>query len=110
MDFTVIICTYNRSNNLPECLKALEDQHNVEELDWEVLVVDNNSTDNTKEVVENYARKSTIKIRYAHEKQQGLNYARNLGMREEKGDYFSYVDDDIVVNKVWLRSIYRCIY
>ena len=106
MDFTVIICTYNRSDNLPECLKALEDQQDVEELDWEVLVVDNNSTDNTKEVVENYAHKSIIKIRYAHEKQQGLNYARNLGMREEKGDYFSYVDDDILVNKVWLRSIY----
>jgi glycosyltransferase involved in cell wall biosynthesis len=106
MDFTVIICTYNRSNNLPDCFKALEDQQNVEELDWEVLLVDNNSSDDTKEVVMNYANKSMIKIRYVHEKQQGLNYARNLGMREVRGEYFSYVDDDILVNKVWLRSIY----
>ena len=89
MDFTVIICTYNRSNNLPNCLKALEDQQNVEELDWEVLVVDNNSSDDTKEVVRNFADNSKIKIRYVHEKQQGLNYARNLGMVEARWSYSS---------------------
>jgi glycosyltransferase involved in cell wall biosynthesis len=107
MDFTVNVCTYNRAGNLPRCLGALARQRGVEGLEWEVLVVDNNSTDDTKAMVERLARELPIAIRYAHEGQQGLNYARNTGIRLSSGTYFSYVDDDIEVSPDWLASLHE---
>lgn len=107
MDFSVIVCTYNRAGNLPRCLGALARQQGVEALDWEVLVVDNNSTDDTAGRVQALQRQLPISIRYAHEPQQGLNYARNTGVRESAGSHFSFVDDDIEVSPCWLQSLYR---
>jgi len=107
MDFSVIVCTYNRANNLPRCLGALARQKGTEDIAWEVVVVDNNSTDDTPAMVERLARELPITIRYARETQQGLNYARNTGMRASRGTYFSYVDDDIEVSPDWLASLYR---
>jgi glycosyltransferase involved in cell wall biosynthesis len=107
MDFTVIVCTYNRAGNLPRCLGALARQRNVGELQWEVLVVDNNSSDDTPAMVERLAAELPIAIRYTRETQQGLNYARNTGMRESAGGYFSYVDDDIEVSPDWLGALHR---
>ena len=77
MDFTVIICTYNRASNLPICLGELSRQQGVNDMKWEVLVVDNNSTDNTRETVARLAEELPITVRYTFESQQGLNYARN---------------------------------
>ena len=105
MDFTVIVCTYNRSANLPRCLDALAKQQDVEDREWEVLVVDNNSTDDTSEIVADLARKLPINVRYEREPEQGLNYARNTGIRKSDGKYFSYVDDDILVSRNWLSSL-----
>lgn len=106
MDFTAIICTYNRASNLPRCLGALARQNSTEDIEWEVLVVDNNSSDDTPAMVERLARELPITIRYTREAQQGLNYARNTGIRESTGTYFSYVDDDIEVSPGWLASLY----
>lgn len=106
MDFSVIVCTYNRAHNLPRCLGALARQQGAEAIAWEVVVVDNNSTDDTRAAVERLARELPITVRYAHEPQQGLNYARNTGIRESSGTYFSYVDDDIEVSPQWLSSLY----
>jgi glycosyltransferase involved in cell wall biosynthesis len=106
MEFTVIICTYNRAGNLPRCLGALAAQKGVEGREWEVLVVDNNSSDTTSDVVADLARKLSINIRYTRETEQGLNYARNTGVRESDGKFFSYVDDDILVSQIWLASLF----
>ena len=106
MDFTVIVCTYNRAGNLPRCLSALARQRGAENIDWEVLVVDNNSTDDTPAMVTKLAAELPIAVRYARETEQGLNYARNTGIRESTGTYFSYVDDDIEVSPDWLASLY----
>ncbi len=107
MEFTVIICTYNRAGNLPRCLGALAAQQGMGDRDWEVLVVDNNSSDNTPNVVADLAQKLPIKVRYEREAEQGLNYARNTGIRESDGKYFSYVDDDILVSNIWLSSLFK---
>lgn len=109
MEFTVIICTYNRAGNLPYCLAALAAQQGLEGREWEVLVVDNNSTDDTPEVVADLANKLPIKVRYAREMEQGLNYARNAGIRESESKYFSYVDDDILVSTLWLASLFEAL-
>jgi glycosyltransferase involved in cell wall biosynthesis len=105
MDYSVIICTYNRSSNLPECLGRLAEQRGVENLEWEVVVVDNNSTDDTRDTVMRLASDLPVNIRYAFEKEQGLNYARNTGIRESKGNCFGYIDDDILVKSDWLAAI-----
>lgn len=105
MDFTVIVCTYNRSGNLPSCLGALAAQEGVEHLDWEVLVVDNNCSDDTPKTVENLSRELPIRLRYALESQQGLNYARNHGVLSSQGTHFTFVDDDIHVSPHWLASL-----
>jgi len=107
MDFTVIICTYNRKDNLEPCLEKLSQQQGMDGIDWEVLVVDNNSDDGTAEEIQRLANKLPITINYASETEQGLNYARNTGIRESKGRFFSYVDDDIIVSETWLSSIYE---
>lgn len=106
MDFSVIICTYNRATNLPECLSRLAEQKNVTDLKWEVLLVDNNSTDATRQTIETLAQALPITIRYTFEPQQGLNYARNRGANESLGKYFCYVDDDIHVSCRWLKALY----
>jgi len=107
MDFTAIICTYNRRQNLEACLGQLARQKGVEGVAWEVLVVDNNSSDGSAEEVARLAQQLPIVIRYAHEPQQGLNYARNTGIRESRGRCFSYVDDDIMVSEEWLAALYE---
>lgn len=107
MDFSVIICTYNRAGNLPTCLGRLADQQGVAGIEWEVLVVDNNSSDDTRGMVEKLARELPIKVRYLFEGEQGLNYARNQGARESLGRYFCYVDDDILVSPGWLAALFH---
>lgn len=107
MDFSVIICTYNRAGNLPSCLAKLAEQQEVAGIEWEVLVVDNNSSDDTRATVEKLAAQLPITVRYAFEGEQGLNYARNHGVRESRGRYFCFVDDDILVSPRWLVSLYR---
>ena len=107
MEFTVIICTYRRAANLPACLGQLAQQKGVESRDWEVLVVDNNSPDDTAEVVAKLAKELPIKVRYAREPEQGLNHARNHGIRASNSTYFSYVDDDILVAEGWLSALFR---
>jgi glycosyltransferase involved in cell wall biosynthesis len=107
VDFTVIVCTYNRCGNLPACLGALAAQQGVEAVDWEVLVVDNNSTDETPQAVDQLARELPIKVRYAREPQQGLNYARNCGVVNSQSTHFTFVDDDIQVSPRWLSALAR---
>lgn len=109
MDFTVIICTYNRSHNLPKCIDYLSRQRGTDSFEWEVLIVDNNSSDDTRQVVERLADSSSIRLRYAFEPQQGLNYARNHGIEESDSRYFCYVDDDILVDSNWLAHLFQAL-
>ncbi|MBE9542804.1 MAG: glycosyltransferase, partial [Proteobacteria bacterium] len=79
MNLSAIICTYNRAAILTRCLSHLAGQKVPAGLEWEIIVVDNNSSDGTDKVVEQLARLHPILIRYVKEPQQGLNYARNRG-------------------------------
>jgi glycosyltransferase involved in cell wall biosynthesis len=97
VDFTVIICTYNRSGNLPSCLAALARQEGAGGIDWEALVVDNNSSDETPAVVEKLSRDLPIKVRY---------HARNRGVSSSNGTHFTFVDDDIHVSPRWLAALH----
>lgn len=70
---------------------------------WEFIVVDNNSSDGTRETVELFNRRFT-NFRYAFEGEQGLSHARNRGWREALGNYVGYVDDDCRIPQEWVSN------
>jgi glycosyltransferase involved in cell wall biosynthesis len=74
---------------------------------YEVIVVDNNSTDNTNIVVDEFCRRY-FNIRYCRESQQGLSHARYRGWREARGQYVAFMDDDARANRFWLETSLRC--
>ena len=99
---SVVICTYNRSGLLSKALHTVCPQ-TLNCPEYEVIVIDNNSTDETSTVCQSFAEKyPNISIYF--EAQQGLSYARNRGWREAKGEYIAYLDDDSTVPEEWLDT------
>lgn len=98
---SVVVCTYNRAALLKYSLETLFRQ-TLPPRAYEIIVVDNNSTDNTKEVALSFANREPV-LSYFHEASQGLSHARNRGWREAKGTYVGYFDDDSRAPGDWLR-------
>ena len=106
VQLTVILCTYNRCRSLPAALQSVAAQQMPDSLDWEILVVDNNSTDQTRAVVSEFAQRNLPgRIRYLFEPRQGLSNARNAGIREARGELIAFMDDDVTVDPNWLQSL-----
>lgn len=103
MDASIIVCTYNRAESLKETLQALGAQHSHPDVNWEVIVVDNNSSDTTREVIE-AACKTWPSFHYAFEAQQGLSHARNHGINKARGDILLFTDDDVLPEVDWLET------
>jgi glycosyltransferase involved in cell wall biosynthesis len=95
-----VICTYNRAGLLTNALQTLC-QQTLKTTHYEVIVVDNNSQDNTRDITEDFSRLYP-NIRYCLETRQGLSHARNRGWREAKGAYVAYIDDECKVPVQWL--------
>ncbi|MBW3491681.1 glycosyltransferase family 2 protein [Bacillus sp. FDAARGOS_1420] len=102
---SVIICTYNRGDVIGDCLESLL-QNNVEQEFFEILIVDNNSKDNTKEIVNEFCKKNS-NIRYVKEEKVGLSHARNKGIIEANGTILAFIDDDVEVSKEYIDSIIK---
>lgn len=103
MLLSVVVCTYNREDYLKKCLECIVNSTLDKSL-YEVLVIDNNSVDKTGEVVESY-RKLADNIFYFQEHQQGLSFARNRAIKEARGKYLLYLDDDALVNEEGLEAL-----
>jgi len=104
---SIIVCTYNRGAILNGCLESLRDQ-DVERSQFEVIVVDNNSTDGTGEQVARYLG-GQPQVRYVFEPIQGLSYARNRGAGEADAPYLTYIDDDTTVPRDFVKSVLEVI-
>ncbi len=102
---SVIICTYNASESLKKTLDSLIAQQSIECLGYEIIVVDNNSKDNTKATVESYIEKSNRKIRYVFEPKQGKTFALNTGIRHAQGEIIAFTDQDVIVDTNWIKNI-----
>jgi glucosyl-dolichyl phosphate glucuronosyltransferase len=102
---TVILCTYNRSRSLAKALESVAASQLPSRIEWEVLVVDNNSRDQTREVVEGFIRRYPNRFRYLFEPQPGKSYALNSGVRGAKGDILAFIDDDVTVEPRWLQNL-----
>src|SRR6516164_6667228 len=105
MRTSVVLCTHNRCESLAKALASAACLELPKLLDWEVLVVDNNSTDRTREVAEEFCRRYPTHFRYIFERQQGKSHALNTGIREAQGDVIAFIDDDVTVEPTWLRHL-----
>lgn len=101
----VVICTYNNANLLERTLAALSCQQVPEDIDWSVLVVDNNCTDDTPELVERFRQNGLLKVRRVVEPRQGLTWARRCGVQQTTSDWIAFVDDDCVLQENWIREM-----
>lgn len=97
---SVVIPTYNRAKLLKECLTSLCKQ---EYKNFEVVVVDDGSKDQTKEIVDSF--KKNLDIKYIFQENRGPACARNLGIKVASGDIVAFIDDDCIASSQWLKAI-----
>lgn len=105
MRVTVILCTYNRCQSLQKALTSAAAMVLPESIEWEILVVDNNSNDQTWETVEDFISRYPGRFRYLFESRPGKSHALNTGIQESKGDVLAFMDDDVVVHPDWLNNL-----
>lgn len=109
MDVTVVICTYNGASRLSDVFERLASQVFTTAVAWEVIVVDNNSQDQTAQVVQTYQALPAFidRLQYAFEPRQGLAFARRCGVRVAKGKWLAFLDDDNLPDSHWVQAVYR---
>ncbi|MCF4970308.1 hormogonium polysaccharide biosynthesis glycosyltransferase HpsE [Nostoc sp. CMAA1605] len=109
IDFTVAIPTYNGVKRLPKVLDRLYHQTCLENINWEIIIVDNNSKDGTAELVKFYQNKwsNNLTLRYAFEAEQGLAFARDKAIQVAKSELVGFLDDDNLPAHNWVYSAYK---
>jgi glucosyl-dolichyl phosphate glucuronosyltransferase len=107
MKISLVLCTYNRCQSLALALESIAASQMPASVLWEVLVVDNNSSDQTREVVERFCLEFPGRFRYLFEPQPGKSYALNLAIRETDADVLAFTDDDLTVEPSWLQNLTR---
>jgi len=102
-EVSIVIPTYNRSALLRSTVDSVLNQDT--QTTFEVILIDNNSSDDTKDVVASLIETYPGKVRYVVERKQGNAHARNRGIEEARGAIVAFVDDDVTVDKNWLTSL-----
>jgi glycosyltransferase involved in cell wall biosynthesis len=105
MNVSVIICTYNRSESLAKTLASIARSQVPDSIQWEVLIVDNNSRDATRCVVAEFCRRDPLRIRYLFEPKQGKSHALNAGIQAARVEILAFTDDDVTVEPTWLHNL-----
>jgi len=104
-DVSVVVSTYNRADVLPRAIQSLLDQ-DLDRTRYEIIIVDNNSTDHTRQAVESF-RPGATNLRYVFEPRQGVSYGRNAGILAARAPVVAFTDDDVRVSRDWLSTILR---
>lgn len=104
---SVIVTTFNRSRMLSRALESLAAQDTAGEFCYEIVVIDNCSTDDTAAVVAAFAERCAVPLRHVYEARQGLPFARNRGLREARGQWIAFFDDDQLAPTHWLAALRR---
>lgn len=109
MRISIILCTYNRSQSLSSAVESV--LASAAQLppgaEWELLIVDNNSKDQTRDVAAKFVQSFPGRCRYVFESRQGKSWALNTGVTEAAGDVLAFVDDDVLVDTAWLNNLTR---
>ncbi|OPJ65366.1 glycosyltransferase [Clostridium chromiireducens] len=103
MYISIVICTYNRSNLIKKCINSILN-NNYPEDNYEIVIVNNNSEDDTEKICINFVENNT-NIRYIFEEKIGLSNARNTGIDNAKGNIIIFIDDDTCVDINYLKNI-----
>ncbi|MEM9265058.1 MAG: hormogonium polysaccharide biosynthesis glycosyltransferase HpsE [Cyanobacteria bacterium P01_F01_bin.13] len=107
VDFSVAIRLYNSASILPKILDALNAQTISDAINWEVIIVDNNSSDGTADIVQAYQSTWNVcSLRYVLETRQGASFARRRAILEAKGGWVGFLDDDNIPSLNWVQSAY----
>ena len=107
MQLDVIIPTYNRQELLPSALNSLLAAEVPPGLEVGITVIDNNSTDGTRQVIESFGERSGGRVRYCFERQQGRSHALNAGVKATSGDLVGVIDDDEEIDGQWFRIAFE---
>lgn len=107
ISISVIVCTYNRCNMLKYAIENLLNQENTT-FDYEIIIVDNNSTDKTREVVSSCQQHYHDTLIYVFEPRQGKSIALNTGIQIARGEIIAFTDDDVSIDRRWLLNIWNC--
>jgi glycosyltransferase involved in cell wall biosynthesis len=105
MKISVILCTYNRSRSLAKALESVAFSIVPDSIDWEILIIDNNSSDQTHAVAEEYCHRFPSRFRYIFESRQGKSIALNTGINASDAEILAFMDDDVEVDRAWLYSL-----
>jgi len=108
MFISVIIATYNRCESLKKALSTLIKQQVDGSFDYEIIIADNNSNDQTKKTVEDFMVSTSTRIRYVFEPVQGKSHALNTAIGLAQGEVLCFTDDDVLVDPFWLLNIKLC--
>ncbi len=103
MRITVAICTWNRAGLLDQTLGEMRQLRIPVGVTWELLVVNNNCTDNTDEVIVRHS--PHLPLRRIFESKPGLSHARNRALEEASGELLMWTDDDVLVDPDWVSSL-----
>ena len=106
-DLSVTLCTWNNSKRLAITLDAIAQCEIPEGLDWELVVVNNNSPDDTEAVVQQFVDR--LPITYVFEGKQGLSNARNAGLAAATGKWVLFTDDDVRPYRQWIAAYWQAI-
>lgn len=101
INLSVVVCTYNRVDYLKLAIESLLNQ-SISKENFEIIVVDNGSTDETKALIDKYDDRY---MKYLYESKQGLSFARNAGWKAASGEWVAYIDDDAVASPHWVESL-----
>ena len=104
MRLSIVIPTRNRAGLLEQLVESLAKQDPVS-FEWEVIIVDNASTDNTAETIGQLKASLAIPIRYFHEPRLGLVYGRHRGAQESRGEIVGFLDDDMYLSPTWVQGV-----
>ena len=101
---SIVVPTYNRRELLKECLDSLFNQTYPKD-EYEVIVVDDGSTDGTEELLKEYAKNAPCTLKYFKQENRGPAAARNAGIKHAAGDIVCFLDDDCIADKNWIMNM-----
>lgn len=104
MQWSIIIPTYNRPKILERTLEALINQQNVHDLSYEIIIIDDGSTENNESIIHKMRQKTNTSIDYVQQKNQGQGVARNAGIQKSRGKYTLFLGDDIIASPLLLAE------
>ncbi len=109
LNLSVAICTYNGESRVKNVLEKLRSQRNTAAFAWEIIVINNNSSDGTLQVVEQIQQDwdQPYPLRCVTETQQGLAFARSRAVKEAEGEFVAFLDDDTLPDEHWVVEACR---